>query len=644
MSTFRIRRADAERRLDALAQHAYLTLLRCNAGASSAPRTGGRERPARPLTRRAAVFLRSALARCAARTAQRVRSSYPLDASHDTRAYHAWLERRGESPVLGGSNDSSYSPTEGSCGKSLPNDGSPLFTVVVPVFRPPVWALRRCIDSVLTQTYPSWELRLCDDAGGEDAVTVVLDDAARRDPRVHVTTSPTNEGIAAATNHALQGAHGQYVAFLDNDDELSPSALEVMARAIKANPAVDVLYSDSDKIGPDGQRFSPALKPGWSPNLLLSMMYLGHLLVVRRPLVDEVGGLRSEFDGSQDHDLALRCTEVARAVVHVPEILYHWRASSTSAATNPTTKAWAHRAGRRSVEEALLRRGIAAAVKMSPTTAGYRYDVRRELRPTSGCAITTVAIIVHDGTQTCSTRLRRCLDELRATAGTEAEFLLVDATTSRDTQRTLGVSFAVTARPGWAAGANEALSLAQTEVLALVAPGLAPRQEAWLARLVAPLMEQDVAVVGGRILAGHHLVHCGIVPEMRVSAGRVLEGLPRRRAGYQSMAIAAREVSAVGGDCMACSVAAARDLAGFDEAPASGDAAVSHCLVARSRGARVLYEPACELEMVGWKRRPFRHRMTDSPMPAPFETTLTIEDPYYHRALSLDDPYCRLST
>ena len=172
-----------------------------------------------------------------------------------------------------------------------------------------------------------------------------------------------NGGIAAATNSALDHARGEHVVFLDDDDELHPRALETMAAAVADNPEADVLYSDEDKLSPSGQRYVPTFKPDWSPDLLLSSAYLCHLLVVRRSLVEELGGLRPEFDGGQDYDLMLRATERARKVVHVPEILYHWRELAGSACGDTAAKPWAFEAGRRALESAVARRGFDAAVE-----------------------------------------------------------------------------------------------------------------------------------------------------------------------------------------------------------------------------------------------------------------------------------------
>jgi glycosyltransferase involved in cell wall biosynthesis len=294
--------------------------------------------------------------------------------------------------------------------------------VVVPVYRTPIWALRRCVGSVLAQTFDDWEMCLVDDASKSPELTETLRSLAKLDRRITVLTSPINGGISAATNTAVAATTGQFIAFLDHDDELRPQALGVVAANIASNPEADVFYSDEDKINTAGERFDPLFKPDWSPDLLLSFAYTSHLTVLRRSLFDEVGGLRSDYDGSQDYDLTLRATEAARAVVHIPEVLYHWRSLPGSAASDTTSqqaKPWAYEAGRRAIEDALRRRGEPGVVSTIPEFPG-RYHVRRSVidRP-----LVSIIIPFRDEPAMLAT----CARTLRADPGYDNfELVLVD--------------------------------------------------------------------------------------------------------------------------------------------------------------------------------------------------------------------------
>src|SRR5439155_8976595 len=180
------------------------------------------------------------------------------------------------------------------------------------------------IESVRRQTYRHWELCVADDGSTQRHVRAVLEQFAALDPRIKVARGGRHGGIAAASNAALAIATGDYVGLLDHDDEIAEHALYRMAREIVAEPSVDMLYSDEDKLQPDGKRVIPFFKPGWSPEFFLGCMYTCHLGVYRTALVREIGGFRSEFDNAQDYDLVLRLIERTDRIRHVPDILYHW--------------------------------------------------------------------------------------------------------------------------------------------------------------------------------------------------------------------------------------------------------------------------------------------------------------------------------
>ena len=220
-----------------------------------------------------------------------------LDAFSDIHAYRKWVHDKAQvepGPFV------------------TDQTGSPTFSVIVPVFRPELWYLQRCVESVKAQTYGAWELCLCDDASGSVDITRYLQQAADDDHRIKVAVHDENQGISAASNTASALARGDYVALLDHDDELTPDSLARVAHHLRAEPDADVVYSDEDKSTRAGIPAFPKFKPDWCPDLLLSYPYLGHLTVVRRDTCCEIGGFRTEMDGSQDYDLMLRATERAR--------------------------------------------------------------------------------------------------------------------------------------------------------------------------------------------------------------------------------------------------------------------------------------------------------------------------------------------
>jgi len=240
------------------------------------------------------------------------------------------------------------------------------FSILTPVFNPPRQAFELCVRSVLGQSYPHWEWCLVNDLSTDKWVRARLDRLARRDKRIRVLHRDTNGGISNASNDALRMAAGEFVALLDHDDELTADALAVMNHHICMNPDVDYLYSDEDKIDEDQVCFGRFNKPSWSPERLLCQNYGCHLSVIRTEVARNVGGFRPEFDGSQDHDLLLRISETGPRVVHIPEVLYHWRATQSSTALNLDAKPYALEAARRAVSDAMQRRSIEGEVVATP--------------------------------------------------------------------------------------------------------------------------------------------------------------------------------------------------------------------------------------------------------------------------------------
>jgi len=247
----------------------------------------------------------------------------------------------------------------------------PVISVLVPVYNVDINHLNSCIRSVIYQSYPHWQLCLADDCSTNQEIRPLLSHWASTDQRIKVVFLSENSGISAATNAAASLAEGGYLAFLDNDDELAPEALQHFALHINATPA-DLYYSDEDLIGADGRQYSVFRKPGFNGELLLCHNYITHCVVTKKALFEKVGGCRDELNGAQDLDLLLKLSEQADAVIHIPEILYHWRASKSSTSINHSEKHYADEAGRKSVAHALARRGIAGEVLFTDWKFFYR--------------------------------------------------------------------------------------------------------------------------------------------------------------------------------------------------------------------------------------------------------------------------------
>mgnify|MGYP000944195722 CR=1 FL=1 len=374
----------------------------------------------------------------------------------------------------------------------------PVFSVVLPVYDTPPAHLGSCIRSVLYQSYPHWQLCIADDCSPAPGIRPLLDSWASADPRISVVYLPHNSGISAATNAAAALASGDYLLFLDHDDELAPEALQRFAEAINRDPAY-LYYSDEDLIGADGRRYNIFRKPEFNPPLLLCHNYVTHCVVARRTLFDLVGGCEPRYDGAQDLDLFLKLSEKADRVVHLAEVLYHWRASEKSTSINHEEKHYADAAGREAVTAALARRGIVGEVL--PGQWKFFYRLKRAIAPAA-----TVCLAL-DWRQRPLAELS--LPTLLAAAGHPVTRILVLATEEGrqqsihergSSQPEAAVVFSPRGQ-STAATFAAAAALCSEEFLLWVDGRQQPQDQDWLTALLEYGQEHDVAMVRG--LAAH---------------------------------------------------------------------------------------------------------------------------------------------
>jgi GT2 family glycosyltransferase len=556
--------------------------------------------------------------------------SYADDASGDTPEYRRWITKSEEWDAARGH------------AATLPTHG-PTISVLVPVYRPEPWYFRKCVESVLAQSYQDWELCLCDDGSRDDELTAMLGEFVATDRRISVSVHDKNGGISRATNTALGVATGQFVALLDHDDALVPTALAEMATAIEKWVDADVLYSDDDKMDRLDRRFQPHFKPDWSPDLLLSYPYLGHLLVVRRDLLERVGGFRPEYDGSQDYDVMFRVTEQARRVVHVPRILYHWRAVAGSAASAENAKPWAHDASRRVVGDTIRRRGLNAEIHDGPFPGAYH--VRRAIT-----AEPWVSIIIPYRDQ--ATLTMQCLESLGVAPGYDRfDVVLVDNGSTESETRAIrdqlsgspGLRFVDHPGPfNWSAINNHAVAESEGDLLLFMNNDIEATKPDWLRALVEHAVRPEVGPVGARLVfPDGTLQHGGVVLGISGVAGHVFTGLPPERMSYFGWDRVVRPYSAVTAACMACRREVFEEVGGFDEELRVAYNDVDFCLRAVDAGYRVLYTPHAELVHHESVSRGISGQTHDRlAFLAKWDRARLHDDPSYNPNLSLMAPWC----
>lgn len=485
------------------------------------------------------------------------------------------------------------------------------FSVIVPVYNPPVECLAAAIESVIAQSYEHWELVLVDDASTDARVRSHLADHLPRDPRVRLIRRATNGNISAATNTAAEHARGEFLVFLDHDDLLHPDALAHFAIHIQEHPKVDLIYSDDDKLGADGNRFNPQFKPDWSPELLLSFCYATHLTAVRASLYERVGGMRLGFEGSQDHDFWLRASEVAREIGHVPQILYHWRVLPGSTAGGGDEKPESFETGRRAVEEAFARRGISCQVKRPDWARAVDCGTYEPVMPDDG---PSVAIVI--ATKNQWKLLQSLLSSLKKTTYRNYRIYIVD--NESDDPKTLAYLDALShqvvripnpdGRFNYAAIHNRAAAMLTEDLILFLNNDVRVVNPRWLSQMVGWSRLPGVGAVGARLLFPDRRVqHAGIVHGAREGlAGHAFRLLPWWDGGEMGMARVTRNCSAVTAACMLTPRRLFNEMGGFDEehfAVAYNDADYGHRL--RDAGYRSVVCAEAELHHLEGASRGF---------------------------------------
>ena len=560
-----------------------------------------------------------------------LQSPVPLD------PYEAWLEANQWSEK-----------TERHLRKRLQTCEKPLLklSVVMPVYNPSLLFLDAAIKSVVSQVYENWELCIADDCSSNRKIASVLKGWAAKDERIVLVLRGENGNISAATNSAAELATGEFVVFLDHDDELTPDALGEIALYLANHPDTDFVYSDDDKIDAQGKRYAPQFKPDWSPELLLSYMYMSHVCGVRRTVFEQVGGLRVGFEGSQDYDFALRATEVCRCVGHLPLVLYHWRAVEGSTATSGAAKPASFMAAQKALQEAIARRNAKGtayhlewAKKANCGIFGYHF-------PDDG---PSVSIIIP--TKNKLSLLRDCITSLKKTTYNNYEIIIIDNESDDSETLTYLSSLPHTVLKisnegqgfNFAAINNKAARQVDSDYLLFLNNDIEAIAPQWLSQMVGFAQFSKVGAVGARLLyPDRRIQHAGVLHGLHHGlAGHAFKLLPEWNNGYLSYANVARNYSAITAACLLTPRELFLDLGGFDSdhfPVAYND--VDYCYRLIEQGYRCAYSPTAELFHKEGMTRGFK----DDPreIVALKQRYGKKVDPFYSPHLSLADEQFRI--
>lgn len=478
----------------------------------------------------------------------------------------------------------------------------PRISVIMPVFDPAPAHLRAAIDSVRTQFYPHWQLCIADDASTDPAVVALLREMEAADPRISVIYRTVNGHIAEASNSALSLATGEFVAFLDHDDLMSPPALYEVASRIVADRAVDILYSDEDHIDDTGRRSMPYFKPDWNPELMAGQNVFNHLTTYRRSLVRRIGGFRAGMEGSQDYDLALRAAAVTapERIVHIPHVLYHWRQNSERRSYSERALDRCAENGRRAVAEYLSREFPGAQVEPAPLFPRWNRVIFPVPVPQP-----LVSVVIP--TRNFGDLLARAVDGLLHGTNYQAMEVLI-ADNGSDEPETLEIlndlardkRVRVLRCPGpfnFSALNNRMVEVANGSLVLLLNNDIEVADPDWMREMVSHAVRPRVGAVGAKLLYPDGTVqHGGVLIGMGGVAGHQYLRKPASHPGYFGQLHLTRTVSAVTGACLMVRRDLYLDIGGLDEISlkvAFND--IDFCLRLAERGYRNIWTPFAKL-------------------------------------------------
>jgi len=476
---------------------------------------------------------------------------------------------------------------------------SPKISIITPVYNVENIWLEKAINSVIDQVYENWELCLVDDGSTKEHIKKTLEKYGLQDERIKVRYLEENQGISGASNQGLTMASGEYIGLLDNDDELPINSLYEVTKLLQEHPDADMIYTDEDLITVKGECIDPFFKPDWSPDMFLSNMYTCHLGVYRKKLIDEIGGFRKGYEGSQDYDLVLRVTEKTDNIYHIPKILYHWRNIPGSTAEKYNAKGYADINARKSLEDALKRRNIHGNV-MSGKIPGF-FRIKREIMDDP-----RVSIIIP--TKDSIDVLKKCIDSIKKrTAFQNYEIIIINNNSKEvltlkyleDISRSPDIKLLEYDKPfNFSAINNFAAQNSNGEYLLFLNNDTEVISDEWVTAMLEHAQRKEVGAVGCKLLyPDNRIQHAGIflgisgLPGHKGIAGHSHKDSLDTAPGYYGRPHIIQNLSAVTAACLMIRKEVFHEVGGFDERLSIAFNDVDLCLKIREKGYLIVYTP-----------------------------------------------------
>ena len=474
---------------------------------------------------------------------------------------------------------------------------APKISILVPVYNTPQVFLKQMLQSVRKQTYANWELCIANANPDNEEVKQILEICTKKDDRIKVVNVPENEGIAQNTNRALDIATGEFIGLLDHDDLLEENALYEIVSCLNKKKETDVLYTDEDKVTTDlDEYFLPNFKPDFNLDMLRANNYICHFFVAKKELIEKVGGFRAEYNGAQDYDLILRCTEQAQNVAHIAKILYHWRVHKESTADNPLSKMYAYEAGKKAIEGHLARCHTDGEVLQTDNLGFYRVKY-----PVKGKPLVSILIPNKDQVDT----LDKCLRSIEERTDYDNYEIIIIENNSTE-QKTFDYYNQICNDKirvvywkkefNYSAINNFGVDQAKGEYLLLLNNDMEVISRDWMSELLGHCQRPEVGAVGARLYYPDDTVqHAGIIIGIGGVAGSVFVGMKRGYTGYMHRAAIQQDLSAVTAACMMIKRSVFEEAGRLEEQLKVAFNDVDLCLKIRKNGYLIVYDPYVEL-------------------------------------------------
>ncbi|OSS41185.1 Glycosyl transferase, group 2 family protein [Desulfurella amilsii] len=521
----------------------------------------------------------------------------------------------------------------------------PKVSILVPTWNTLENFLTEMTQSVLNQTYANWELCIADGASNNNTKEV-LKKYAQSDNRIKVKFLSENKGIAGNSNEAIIMSTGDYIVLLDHDDVLSCDALYEVVRIINQFSDADFLYSDEDKISEDGKKlYDQHFKPDFSPDMLRSYNYISHLCVIKKDLLDKVGYFREGFEGSQDYDLILRCTEQAKRIVHIPKILYHWRSTQESTSRNSNAKPYAFESAKKALREHLERIGLKGEIVDTDVLGFYRiyYEIS---------SLPKVSIIIPNKDH--KNDLEKCINSILKSTYKNYEIIIVE---NNSTEKSIFnyydylkatysfINILEWEKPFNYAGINNfAAKFAKGDVLLFLNNDIEIINKDWLEEMLMFIQRDDVGIVGAKLYYPDNTIqHAGVIIGINKIAEHAFRYFPYNANGYFMRLKIVHNLSAVTGALLMTKKTIFNEVGGFDEGYTVAFNDIDYCLKVRQKKYLVVFTPHAkayhfESKSLGYKNIPerfVRFNIEAEKFKSKWHSMLAEGDPYYNPNLTL---------